>query len=338
MANTVIALKKSDTPNQVPSNLANGEIAINYADGKIFYKNVTGHIVSISASANVYSFSTVNANGSLLTATTANSTLTLLPGSNIEISSDIINDIITMSANLAPAFDIANAAFNAANNAGGDVSPIFNRANDAYDKANTANVLAYDTGIGANNFAGYMANAANSYASSLTPDVSAPFDRANGAFLVANSALQKISNDSLTFTQSIPLTGPNLSNTAGERIIIWPQRPSGAYYNYSIGLEHDAIWFGVDIGLSTTGFKWYQGNTQIMELSRNANLTIKVVNTSNIKFDDATVQSTAFRYDLLNVSFDVANSAYSNVNATLTLAQAAFDRANLSNEIGRAHV
>ena len=101
----------------------------------------------------------------------------------------------------------------------------------------------------------------------------------------------------------------------------------------SIGLEHDAIWFGVDIGLSTTGFKWYQGNTKIMELSRNANLTIKVVNTSNIKFDDATVQSTAFRYDLLNVSFDVANSAYSNVNATLTLAQAAFDRANLSNDM-----
>ena len=198
MANTVIALRKSDTPNQVPSNLANGEIAINYADGKIFYKNVTGQIVSISASANVYSFSTVNANGSLLTATTANSTLTLLPGSNIEISSDIINDIITMSANLAPAFDIANAAFNAANNAGGDVSPIFNRANDAYDKANTANVLAYDTGIGANNFAGYMANAANSSFSTFS----------NFLYLLSNVLLpeRRIASfvPSFTYPNSLP--------------------------------------------------------------------------------------------------------------------------------------
>ena len=48
MANTVIALKKSATPSSVPSNLANGELAINYADGKLYYKAANGTIASIS--------------------------------------------------------------------------------------------------------------------------------------------------------------------------------------------------------------------------------------------------------------------------------------------------
>ena len=34
MANTVIQLKSSGTPSNIPGSLANGEIALNYADGK----------------------------------------------------------------------------------------------------------------------------------------------------------------------------------------------------------------------------------------------------------------------------------------------------------------
>ena len=44
MANTVIALKKSGTPSSVPSDLANGELAINYADGKLYYRAANGTI------------------------------------------------------------------------------------------------------------------------------------------------------------------------------------------------------------------------------------------------------------------------------------------------------
>ena len=99
MANTVIALKKSGTVSAAPSALANGELAINYADGKLFYKNVTGSIVAItSGGASSNSFATINANGSLITAVSNNSTLTLVAGSGIAISSDIINDIITISS------------------------------------------------------------------------------------------------------------------------------------------------------------------------------------------------------------------------------------------------
>lgn len=110
MANTVIALKKSGTVSAAPSALANGELAINYADGKLFYKNVTGSIVAITSGApSSNSFATINANGSLITAVSNNSTLTLIAGSGIGMTSDIINDIITITANIKPAFDQANS-------------------------------------------------------------------------------------------------------------------------------------------------------------------------------------------------------------------------------------
>lgn len=66
-------------------------------------------------------------------------------------------------------FGIANAAFNAANGAGSlaVINLIFGTANAAYDKANAANVLAYNTGIGANAYADAVGTAGNAYAVSV---------------------------------------------------------------------------------------------------------------------------------------------------------------------------
>jgi hypothetical protein len=49
MANNII-LKKSSQPGKVPttSDLQYGEVALNYADGKLFYKNANNEIDSIS--------------------------------------------------------------------------------------------------------------------------------------------------------------------------------------------------------------------------------------------------------------------------------------------------
>jgi hypothetical protein len=47
MSNTTIQLKYSTTPDNVPSSLVSGEIAINLEDGKLFYSNTTGVIKSI---------------------------------------------------------------------------------------------------------------------------------------------------------------------------------------------------------------------------------------------------------------------------------------------------
>ena len=109
MANTVIQLKKSATPTSSPAALANGELAINYADGKLYYKNLTGQIVSFNSTITTpASFSTVNANGSLILADGANSTLTLIAGNNIFMTGDIINDRITIASDLTAANSWAN--------------------------------------------------------------------------------------------------------------------------------------------------------------------------------------------------------------------------------------
>ena len=46
MANT-IKIKNSGTASSAPSSLEHGELAINYRDGKIFYKNHLNSITSV---------------------------------------------------------------------------------------------------------------------------------------------------------------------------------------------------------------------------------------------------------------------------------------------------
>ena len=43
--NNTLLLKRSDTANQAPESLSLGELAINVADGKLFYKNSTANAV-----------------------------------------------------------------------------------------------------------------------------------------------------------------------------------------------------------------------------------------------------------------------------------------------------
>lgn len=114
MANTIIQLKKSGTPSSIPVSLANGELAINYADGKLFYKDSTGNIQEISG-ADGFNFSTINVNSTLLVADLPNDVLSIGAGDNITLTPDALNDSFTIAANLKPAFDVANAAFNKAN-------------------------------------------------------------------------------------------------------------------------------------------------------------------------------------------------------------------------------
>lgn len=110
MANTVIALKKSATPSATPADLANGELAINFADGKLYYKHANGTIVQFSSGAGSDSFGTVNAAGTLIVADTAGDVLTLEAGSSITITGDAINDKVTISSTALP--NTSGATFN----------------------------------------------------------------------------------------------------------------------------------------------------------------------------------------------------------------------------------
>jgi hypothetical protein len=106
MANTVIQLKKSATPSATPTDLANGELAINYADGKLFYKAANGTITSISGEGS--NFGIVNANGTLIVSDTTGDVISILPGDNITIVGDAINDRLIINADLTAANSWAN--------------------------------------------------------------------------------------------------------------------------------------------------------------------------------------------------------------------------------------
>ena len=109
IANTTVLLKKSATPGRAPSALANGEIAINYADGKLYYLNANGSIASISSGGSpTYSFATINANSSLILATSPTDILSISPGNNITISACTTSKTITINA-LAPTTTTANS-------------------------------------------------------------------------------------------------------------------------------------------------------------------------------------------------------------------------------------
>jgi hypothetical protein len=122
MANTTVQLKKSGQTGNVPSSLSYGELALNYADGKLFYKASNGSIASISTAPTTDSFATINANSSLILATSPYDTLSIIPGNNITISTDTFNKTITINSTAT---------------GGGASADQFAR-----DKANSANVLA----------------------------------------------------------------------------------------------------------------------------------------------------------------------------------------------------
>lgn len=103
MPNTVIKLKRSGTASNTPGALEFGELALNYADGYVYYKASNGTIVRL-ATGGGDSFGTVNANGTLVVADTPGDILTLVTGNNISIVGDAVNDRVTVGVKDSPTF------------------------------------------------------------------------------------------------------------------------------------------------------------------------------------------------------------------------------------------
>jgi len=164
MSNTSIQLKKSGATGNTPTGLAFGEVAINYADGKLYYKNALGGTSYIS---NQFSFDTINANNSLILATGVSDTLSFVAGNNITISTNTTTKTITINssggstdqfardaANSAGLY--ANAAFEAANSGGSSTDQTArNIANASFTQANAAFELANTLSVSSNNL-GYF--------------------------------------------------------------------------------------------------------------------------------------------------------------------------------------
>lgn len=92
MANTSIQLRKSGVTGNAPAVLEHGEVAINYADGRLYYRTDTNDIDYIY---NQETFSTISSNGNLILATSPTDILSFIPGSAISIVANTTNKTLT---------------------------------------------------------------------------------------------------------------------------------------------------------------------------------------------------------------------------------------------------
>ena len=258
MANTVIQLKKSGTTSAVPSSLANGELAINYADGKIFYKHSNGTILSFSSgSGGGDSFGTINANGTLVVAGTSGDILNLIAGNNITFGVDAVNDIITINAtggggDVSAPFAAANAAFLA--------------ANSAFANGNTTHTLTI-AAFGAANAS--FANGNTNFGTTV-----AAFSVANAGIIQANTARDHANNAFAAANVANNLTVANTGTIIGSRNIL-NFVPGG---NVVITFADDAV--GNRINVSISAIAGSGGGSGA--LSFTSNVGNAVANTFNI--------------------------------------------------------
>jgi hypothetical protein len=174
MSNTIIELRHSYVTGNVPSSLANGEIAINTYDGKLFYRggvsNTIQTIERFQGPAGLNQEIQFNDSGVL----GADSGLTYNKTTDVLT---VVGGAIVGGVNVTPqiqfAFTQANSAFIAANSAGVYANSAFAAANAA-----TATNLTQNNSITA---AFAAANAATATDTTQNNSIAAAFTRANNA-------------------------------------------------------------------------------------------------------------------------------------------------------------
>lgn len=223
MANTVIQLKKSLIPGNIPSSLVDGEIAINTADGILFYKDPSNVIKTIRTDTTTNAYSVLNVNSSLLIAASNNDILTIDSSGAITLTPDSINDKFTIGiksastseqgvVQLYDGLDSVSASYAATANTvktlydlsvglqhvnstqNTNISSAFIQANSAYDHANTKYSSSGGTISGNVSINGELVISSNVLVSNLNSDLldgkhgSYYTDQSNIAFIHANSA------------------------------------------------------------------------------------------------------------------------------------------------------
>ena len=232
MANTLIQLKNSGASGNTPTTLSPGELAINYADGKLYYGNQTNTAILFDVITEPTGLNQeIQFNDSGAFGASANlkfdKTTKTLTTDNI-VAGEITSNITTRISNVSnSAFAQANLAYNAANsavttgqaNVGAGLIVVTGRTNSAFGQAN----LAYDAANAANS----LAQAAYNYANTITTGGSsgdyfptAPYD------FVSQSIIALVSDN--TFIQG-EYTGPVYDCSDN------PITPEGFYLEKDLG-------------------------------------------------------------------------------------------------------
>ena len=198
MANTSIQVKKSGISGNTPSASAmlHGELAINYADSKLFFKDASNGVSYIT---NQDSFATINANSTLILATSPTDILSIISGNNISITPDSIAKTIKLDVTIPSG---SNGATGVTGNTGatgpqgatgiqGATGPAGTNGTNGLDGATGltgATGPQGATGFGATGATGVQGATGLTGATGASIYYSDAYDRANLAILIANSA------------------------------------------------------------------------------------------------------------------------------------------------------
>ena len=306
--NTSIQLKKSGATGNTPVNLVHGEVALNYADGKLYYKNA---IDDVSFITNQDSFATVSVDGTLLLATSPTDILTLTPGGNISLSGNTITK--TVNINLPNTINLVENVTAQhvivydklyAGIATDSATPLpnliaqFTGNTDSYVQVNAQNIDPHGS-------ADYVVTA------DVGDDTSFYIDMGIQGSLQSEGTLYPLDGYLYVQGNTGQLGGNLIIGTTSETSLIETRFVAG-------GTEESNVIF--------------RFNTESVTFEREivSNTTARIYTHANLAFDkanDAYSQANVI-FDYSNGSFVQANSAYFEANAAYILAQGAFDKAN----------
>jgi hypothetical protein len=153
MANTIIALKQSGATGNTPvvDSLEFGELAVNHADGILYFRTSSNTLGSIrttqpSGLSGEVQFNDAGSFGS-------DSTFTFNKTTNVLTVDNAVVGSLNVAPTLQSSFDKANTAESIATGAFSFANTVNVFAQAAFDKANSANVLAQAASDTANNAA-----------------------------------------------------------------------------------------------------------------------------------------------------------------------------------------
>jgi hypothetical protein len=200
-------------------------------------------------------------------------------------ASNISNVIITNTSNYAS--NISNVIITNTSNYASNISNVIitNTSNYA---SNISNILLSAIGTGTNiNSSNYASNISNILLSAIGTGTN--INSSNYASNISNVIITNINTNYLqktggSITGDLTIDSPNKiilssiniaipeinSGGTGARIILLPAATS-ALYPYSIGASNNTMWFSVPIGAQ---FNWYVGNSLMMNLATNGQLTV----------------------------------------------------------------
>lgn len=330
MSNTRIQLKKSGITGNSPSGLEYGELALNYADGKLFYRNTSNSVVYIN---NQDSFSTISVGNNLILSTSPTDILSIVSGNNVNITSDGTSKTITIGVNpvdtitsndislvssaksVNTVYSYAQAAYNYANTISGGAAidnVARSLAETSYNQSNTALVVVGEV-YNQSNISIVLSQSAFDTSNTSLVLAQAAFDKANtGVSTSSDQFARDTANSAFDAANTAQSSIPSLSGYATESFV------TGQGYLTSSNLSGYATESYVNFQGFVTGTPW---RTEGYLTASSGYATESYVNSQGF------ITGTPWQY-YVDVAFDAANASFQQANSGILLAQAAFNKAN----------